>query len=79
MAKTKSLLYGFAIGTIITGATALLSAPKSGKDVRQDIKNGAAKLKGSVSKMKQNSITLREKVMFISRKAKMPSSRHRLI
>lgn len=40
---TKGFLKGAVIGTIIGGVTALLFAPKSGKETQQDIKDGAKK------------------------------------
>src|SRR5699024_2670895 len=39
MAKGKSLLLGFVVGGIISAGTALLSALKSGKELRMQVKN----------------------------------------
>ena len=40
---TKGFLKGAVVGTIIGGVTALLFAPKSGKETQKDIKDGAKK------------------------------------
>lgn len=39
--KSKGLLWGVVIGSIAGSVTALLLAPKSGKELRQDIADGA--------------------------------------
>ncbi|MCJ8010337.1 YtxH domain-containing protein [Paenibacillus sp. KQZ6P-2] len=39
--KNKSLLWGALIGSVVGSVTALLLAPKSGKELRQDITEGA--------------------------------------
>ncbi|MFU1795751.1 YtxH domain-containing protein [Paenibacillus azoreducens] len=39
--KNKSLLWGALIGSVVGSVTALLFAPKSGKELRQDIAEGA--------------------------------------
>ncbi|MDR0270592.1 YtxH domain-containing protein [Paenibacillus sp.] len=39
--KNKSLLWGALIGSLVGSVTALLFAPKSGKELRQDIAEGA--------------------------------------
>ncbi|MED5019711.1 YtxH domain-containing protein [Paenibacillus chibensis] len=39
--KNKSLLWGALIGSVVGSVTALLLAPKSGKELRQDIAEGA--------------------------------------
>lgn len=38
---TKGLIWGAAIGTILGGVTALLFAPKPGRELRKDIADGA--------------------------------------
>lgn len=39
--KRKSFLWGALVGAVVGSATALLLAPKSGRELRQDIKEGA--------------------------------------
>ncbi|OZB96729.1 YtxH domain-containing protein [Paenibacillus sp. XY044] len=42
----KSLLWGALVGSIVGSVTALLLAPKSGKELRQDIAEGARTVGG---------------------------------
>jgi len=44
---TKGLLLGFIAGSVIGAVTALLLAPKSGKELRVDIKKKTDELKGA--------------------------------
>lgn len=44
--KNKSLLWGALVGSIVGSVTALLLAPKSGKELRQDIAEGARTVGG---------------------------------
>ncbi|HEY4388305.1 MAG TPA: YtxH domain-containing protein, partial [Ktedonobacteraceae bacterium] len=39
--SNKSLLWGALIGSVVGSVTALLLAPKSGRELRQDISEGA--------------------------------------
>lgn len=39
--SNKSLLWGALIGSVVGSVTALLLAPKSGRELRQDITEGA--------------------------------------
>lgn len=47
----KSLLWGVLIGSIAGSLTALLLAPKSGKELRQDIADGARQVGGKVQEV----------------------------
>lgn len=49
--KSKGLLWGALIGSIAGSVTALLLAPKSGKDLRQDIADGARQVGGKVQEV----------------------------
>ncbi|SES98734.1 YtxH domain-containing protein [Paenibacillus sp. NFR01] len=47
---TKSLLWGLIAGSVAGSVTALLFAPKPGKELRQDIKEGTA---GAIDKVQE--------------------------
>lgn len=49
--KSKGLLWGVLIGSIAGSVTALLLAPKSGKEMRQDIVDGARQVGGKMQDM----------------------------
>lgn len=67
MAKGKSLLLGFLAGSIISGAVALLNAPKSGKETRSDLKRQAEELKVSFEHVKENGKELSEQIISTSK------------
>ncbi|GAB6926444.1 YtxH domain-containing protein [Paenibacillus sp. JCM 10914] len=47
--KSKGLLWGVLIGSVAGSVTALLLAPKSGKELREDIADGAREIGSIVS------------------------------
>lgn len=49
--KSKGLIWGVLIGGIAGSVTALLLAPKSGKELRQDIADGARQAGGKVQEV----------------------------
>ncbi|SMF78076.1 YtxH-like protein [Paenibacillus uliginis N3/975] len=49
--KSKGLLWGALIGSIAGSVTALLLAPKSGRELRQDIADGARQVGGKVQEV----------------------------
>lgn len=49
--KSKGLLWGALIGSIAGSVTALLLAPKSGKELRHDIADGARQVGGKVQEV----------------------------
>ncbi|MBY9082521.1 YtxH domain-containing protein [Paenibacillus sp. HN-1] len=49
--NTKSLLWGIAAGSVIGSVTALLFAPKSGKELRKDISDGAVEAKDKAQEL----------------------------
>lgn len=54
MAKGKKFGLGILIGAVVGVVAGLLTAPKSGKETREDIKNKAKEVKGSAErKMKE--------------------------
>jgi gas vesicle protein len=50
MAKGKRFGLGIIIGAVAGVVTGLLTAPKSGKETREDIKNKAGEIKGSAER-----------------------------
>ncbi|AIF43173.1 YtxH domain-containing protein [Virgibacillus sp. SK37] len=50
--NTKDFIIGTLIGGIVGVSAALLLAPKSGKDLRSDINDGATQMKGKASEFK---------------------------
>lgn len=50
MAKGKKFGLGVILGAVFGAVTALLTAPKSGKETRQDIKDKAGELKGTAER-----------------------------
>jgi gas vesicle protein len=64
MSKSKSILVGFALGTIVTAAATLLSTPKAGKEVRKDLKDNMVKMRSTLSNIKREGIQLKEKIHF---------------
>lgn len=50
MAKDKKFGLGILIGAVAGVITGLLTAPKSGKETRQDIKNKAGEIKGTAER-----------------------------
>ncbi|MFC7372856.1 YtxH domain-containing protein [Fictibacillus iocasae] len=70
MSKKKSAITGFAIGTVVTAAATLLSTPKAGKEVRQDLKKGMDKVKTSISNVKKEGILLKDRISFAKKEQK---------
>ncbi|MFC0189825.1 YtxH domain-containing protein [Fictibacillus aquaticus] len=70
MSKKKSVITGFAIGTVVTAATALLTTPKAGKEVREDLKKGMDKVKTSISNVKREGILLKDRISFAKKEQK---------
>ncbi|MDO7906045.1 YtxH domain-containing protein [Paenibacillus sp. JX-17] len=64
--KNKGLLWGLLAGSVAGGVTALLLAPKSGKELRHDIADGARlvgdKSQELVSKVNEQRIVLVDKI-----------------
>lgn len=50
MAKGKKFGLGIIVGAVAGVLTGILTAPKSGKETRQDIKNKAGEIKGSAER-----------------------------
>ncbi|MCM3717495.1 YtxH domain-containing protein [Fictibacillus phosphorivorans] len=67
MSKSKSMVVGFALGTVVTAAATLLSTPKAGKEVRKDLKENMDKMKSTFSSIKRDGIQLRAKIKFTNR------------
>ncbi|MFS0862513.1 YtxH domain-containing protein [Fredinandcohnia sp. 179-A 10B2 NHS] len=63
MDKTKSLLYGVAIGTVIGGISVLLSTPTTGKDLRKVLRNNQKGLPQVISHVVADGKNLKNKVV----------------
>ncbi len=62
--KSSAFLIGLAAGSVIGSISALLFAPKSGKELRKDIRNGA----GKISEATANTIdTVSETIFEVSK------------
>ena len=62
MGKIKSFIYGFTIGGVVAGATVLLSTPKSGKEMRQDIKQQVNDAKLPIREVKSAAISVKNSI-----------------
>jgi gas vesicle protein len=67
MSKSKSMVVGFALGTVVTAAATLLSTPKAGKEVRKDLKENMGKMKSTFSSIKRDGIQLGAKIKFANK------------
>ncbi|SEO69836.1 Gas vesicle protein [Amphibacillus marinus] len=67
MANSKSLLLGLLAGGVVSATATLLSAPKSGKETRQDLKDHVLEIKGALEKVKVNSKVLSEQIVQTSK------------
>lgn len=52
MGRAKSFYYGFTIGGVAAGISVLLNTPKSGKQMRKDLKNSLSDFTESVDDIK---------------------------
>lgn len=67
MSKSRSMIVGFALGTVVTAAATLLSTPKAGKEVRKDLKDNMDKMKSTFTSIKRDGIQLKAKIKFAKR------------
>jgi gas vesicle protein len=67
MSKSKSMVVGFALGTVVTAAATLLSTPKAGKEVRKDLKENMDKMRSTFSSIKRDGVQLRAKIKFANK------------
>lgn len=58
MPNFKSLLIGFSVGSIVGGISTLLVTPKSGKQVRYNLKYTTEKTEAIISQVRKNASTL---------------------
>ncbi|WP_181833127.1 YtxH domain-containing protein [Bacillus taeanensis] len=70
MSKARSYLIGFAFGTFLTGTAVLLNAPKSGKELRTDMKEKGEEFKASLTKFKSETTDLKNKIVNLSKEGK---------
>ncbi|MBM7541505.1 MULTISPECIES: YtxH domain-containing protein [Amphibacillus] len=67
MTNSKSLLLGILAGGVVSAAATLLSAPKSGQETREDIKNHAESVKHSLEKVKVSGKVLSDQIINTSK------------
>lgn len=62
MMNAKSLLLGLVVGGTVSAAATLLSTPKSGKELRYDVKNKSNKAVYVIRNLKEDGIDLKEQI-----------------
>ncbi|WP_117170829.1 YtxH domain-containing protein [Paraliobacillus sediminis] len=62
MANGKVLLFGFLAGGVVSAAATLLSAPKSGKELRGDVKTRSEDILHSLDRIKDDGKLLTEQI-----------------
>jgi gas vesicle protein len=67
--SSKSLFYGIVTGSIISGAIALLSTPKSGNEVQQIITNNVNELVDSLATFKEKTRHLKNQVTTLTKES----------
>lgn len=67
MTNKKSILLGFIVGGVVSAAATLLSAPKSGKEVRADIKSSGEEIVHNLEKIKNDGQLLKEQIISTSK------------
>lgn len=70
MSKLQSYVTGFFVGTLAGGLVVMLSAPKSGKELRNDFSNAKIRLKTTSNQLKRESIELKNNVIQLSAEGK---------
>jgi gas vesicle protein len=60
--RTHTLGAGFAIGLITVGCAVLLTAPKSGKSFRRDVRVKSDEAQQSFNRFKKDALTLNEQI-----------------
>ncbi|QJC95533.1 putative membrane protein YhaH [Bacillus mojavensis] len=63
MADGRSLLTGLFVGGIIGGAAVLLSAPSSGKQLREKIKTNCDSFEETIKRLKSDGVTLKDQLV----------------
>lgn len=62
MSKTRSFLLGFVVGGAISATVTLLSAPSSGRDLRQKIAQQSSEWKQIIDEMIQKGLNLKDQI-----------------
>jgi gas vesicle protein len=68
--KVKSLLIGFLTGSIIAGATTLLTAPASGKETRNRIRQNKDEITGLLLEIKDRIVEIKNESVNVSKVGK---------
>lgn len=67
MPDFKSLLIGFSVGSIVAGVSTLLVTPKSGKQIRHNLKYSTEKTEAIISQMRKNTSTLTNDIITLGK------------
>ncbi|KAB8139026.1 YtxH domain-containing protein [Gracilibacillus oryzae] len=62
MINAKSLFFGIIVGGAISATATLLSAPKSGKDLRYDVKHKGDEAIQAIKHLKEDGFDLKEQI-----------------
>ncbi|RFU64401.1 YtxH domain-containing protein [Peribacillus saganii] len=68
--KAKSLLFGFVAGTLVAGAAVLLSAPSSGRDLRDRIKINKDEAVDILAEIKARATELKDDTVYATKVSK---------
>jgi len=68
--KAKSLLLGLLAGSAAAGISTLLTAPASGRDTRQQLKENTILLKEQLLELKSELMAIKESASFASKEGK---------
>lgn len=69
MGKAKSYICGFAAGSVIAGMTVLLSTPKSGREIRGEMKEKVQQAKEPMNDVKNQIVRLKDQVNSLSKES----------
>src|SRR5699024_9835860 len=67
MAKGKSLLLGFVVGGVISAGATLLTTPRSGKDLRLNVKDQGLEWKYMLENVKNDGLRLKDQIVETSK------------
>jgi gas vesicle protein len=67
MPNFKSLLIGFAFGSVVSGISTLLATPKSGQELRKEIKYSKVKAQSAMNQAKHGATTLKSDLVNLTK------------
>lgn len=62
MSKSKSILLGFMVGSVVGAGATLLSAPSSGKNLRMGVKHRGEEWLDMLQSLKNDSVRLKDQI-----------------